>query len=144
MHLTLQLIILLSYLFQTQLRITTKDENFKSRFNVGYIKEGDGKTFPNNGDLATIHYHGTYTQSGKPFDSSIERGDTFGFIVGQNQVILCWEQVIKMMSKNERIKIDCPYDLAYGEKGVIDVIPEKADLTFDIELLEVSKAKDDL
>ena len=51
------------------------------------IKEGDGKTFPMQGDQLTMHYTGTLTDGGKQFDSSVSRGRPFQFVIGIGQVI---------------------------------------------------------
>ena len=51
------------------------------------IKEGDGKTFPKQGDQLTMHYTGTLTDGGKQFDSSVSRGRPFQFVIGIGQVI---------------------------------------------------------
>jgi hypothetical protein len=37
------------------------------------ITEGDGKTFPKNGDTLTVHYEGTLARGGTKFDSSYDR-----------------------------------------------------------------------
>lgn len=51
------------------------------------ITEGDGKTFPKQGDQLTMHYTGTLTEGGKQFDSSVSRGRPFQFVIGIGQVI---------------------------------------------------------
>jgi len=58
--------------------------------------------------------------------------------MGQGSVIACWEQVIRNMSKKERIQITCPYNLAYGVDGAGEYVPPKTDLNFDIEILEIT------
>jgi FK506-binding protein 1 len=40
------------------------------------------------------------------------------------------------MSKGEVATITCPHQYAYGEKGYPGVIPPKATLIFDVELLD--------
>lgn len=51
------------------------------------IKEGDGQTYPKQGDQLTMHYTGTLTNGGKQFDSSVSRGRPFQFVIGIGQVI---------------------------------------------------------
>ena len=40
------------------------------------------------------------------------------------------------MSIGQRCKLIVPYHMAYGEKGYPGVIPQKANLTFDVELFK--------
>ena len=49
------------------------------------------------------------------------------------------------LSLGEKIKVVCPYNLAYGERGVGGVIPPKADLVFEMELIKIEgKGSSDL
>ena len=83
-----------------------------------------------------VHYSG-YLANGKMFDSSVERGEPFEFVLGQAQVIPGWDEGIALMSVGDKLRLVIPYHLAYGEQGRPPMIPEKAELTFDVELVEV-------
>ena len=115
---------------------TTHDPEFEKKFQVTHIKEGDGKTFPKKGDHVYVHYTGTLL-NGKKFDSSVDRGEPFEFDVGTGQVIQCWDMSVIRLSVGEKIKVICPYKLAYGERGAGGVIPPKADLVFEMELIKI-------
>ena len=115
---------------------TTHDPEFEKKFQVTHIKEGDGKTFPKKGDHVYVHYTGTLL-SGKKFDSSVDRGEPFEFDVGVGQVIQCWDMSVIRLSVGEKIKVICPYSLAYGEAGAGRVIPPKSDLVFEMELIKI-------
>ncbi len=41
------------------------------------------------------------------------------------------------MNVGDKLRLLIPYYLAYGEQGRLPMIPAKADLTFDVELMEV-------
>lgn len=97
------------------------------------LKEGEGET-PQTGDNVTVHYTGKLTD-GSVFDSSKERGP-FTFILGIGQVIKGWDQGVAEMKKGEIRELTIPYQLAYGENGYPPVIPPKATLIFEVELLE--------
>ena len=88
------------------------------------------------GKTVKVHYSG-YLADGKMFDSSVERGEPIEFVLGQAQVIAGWEEGITLMSVGDKLRLVIPYHLAYGENGRPPMIPVKADLTFDVELVEV-------
>ena len=120
---------------------TTHDPEFEKKFQVVHMKEGDGKTFPKNGDQVFVHYTGTFLD-GKKFDSSYDRNSPFKFTLGVGQVIKCWDMSVARLSLGEKIKVVCPYDLAYGERGAGGVIPPKADLVFIMELMKIGASSD--
>jgi FKBP-type peptidyl-prolyl cis-trans isomerase len=72
-----------------------------------------------------MHYTGTLL-SGKKFDSSRDRNSTFKFRLGSGQVIKCWEMGVKMLTKGQRAKFNCPPNMAYGASGAGGVIPPNA------------------
>ena len=115
---------------------TTHDPEFEKQFQVTHIKEGDGKTFPKKGDMVSVHYTGTLLD-GKKFDSSYDRKSPFRFTLGAGHVIKCWDMSVARLSLGEKIKVICPYNLAYGERGAGGVIPPKADLVFEMELMKI-------
>jgi len=86
---------------------------------------------------------------GKPVldaDGQPKLGDAppFSFPQGFNRVIQGWDQGFGGMKVGGKRRLFIPWQLAYGAKGhpgpdaAHPGIPEKADLIFDIELVEVS------
>ena len=120
---------------------TTHDPEFEKKFKVEHLKEGDGKTFAKKGDTVFVHYEGTLL-SGKKFDSSYDRKSPLQFTLGVGQVIQCWDMSVARLSLGEKIKVVCPYDLAYGERGAGSVIPPKSDLVFVMELMKIGGTSD--
>jgi len=107
----------------------------KTASGLRYIveKEGTGAS-PVATSQVTVHYTG-YLLNGKKFDSSVDRGQPATF--GLNQVIRGWTEGLQLMKVGGKTKFIIPPDLGYGDSGAGGVIPPKAWLVFDVELLEV-------
>lgn len=87
----------------------------------------------------TVHYTGWLTD-GKKFDSSLDRGQPFSFVLGQKQVIPGWERGVVGMKVGGKRRLTIPPQLGYGARGAGNgVIPPNATLIFEIELLEVGQ-----
>ena len=98
------------------------------------VGDGDEAT---KGKKVTVHYVGVAFSSGEEFDASWNRGQPFGFKLGKGQVIAGWDAGVQGMKVGGRRKLTIPSDLAYGDRGMSSVIPPKATLLFDIELLSI-------
>jgi FKBP-type peptidyl-prolyl cis-trans isomerase len=92
-----------------------------------------GGDHPPNG-MVKMHYTGTLLD-GTKFDSSRDRGQTFDFNLGSGQVISCWEKGVKLLTKGQRAKLNCPPAMAYGARGAGGLIPPNATIQFDVELV---------
>lgn len=87
------------------------------------------------GNTVVVHYTGKLT-NGKVFDSSVDRGEPFSFVLGQGQVIQGWERGILGMKEGGKRKLTIPPNLGYGARPV-GPIPSNSTLIFDVELLKV-------
>jgi peptidylprolyl isomerase len=84
----------------------------------------------------TVNYTG-YLADGTVFDTSRgKRPITFPY--GAHQVITGWDTGFEGMNVGGKRRLYIPYQLAYGDAGRAPVIPAKAALIFDVELLAVS------
>jgi FKBP-type peptidyl-prolyl cis-trans isomerase FkpA len=99
------------------------------------ISEGDGAT-PGPHDTVRVTYRGTLPD-GSEFDSSHRRGKTAEFRM--DGVIACWQEGMQRIRPGGKARLVCPAPLAYGETGVSNVIPPGCPLSFEVELLEVTK-----
>lgn len=94
------------------------------------------------GAKVVVHYSGWLNEAGKKgtkFDSSLDRGKPFSFVLGSHMVIQGWDEGVKGMKVGGKRTLYIPYSMAYGERGFPPVIPSRADLIFDVELLGVNK-----
>lgn len=105
------------------------------------VKEASGAK-PNPGDYVTVHYTGWLDngkgEPGKKFDSSVDRGEPFGFTVGVGQVIRGWDEGILKINKGGKVRLKIPAALGYGPHGAGSIIPPHAPLIFDVELISIN------
>jgi peptidylprolyl isomerase len=85
----------------------------------------------------TVQYTG-YLTDGTKFDSSYDHGQPFTFPYGAHRVIPGWDTGFEGMRIGGKRRLFVPYQLAYGEMGRPPVIPPKAELIFDVEVLSQS------
>lgn len=99
------------------------------------IEHGEGTT-AEWGDWVKVNYKG-YTLDGKVFDSSYKRGKPIEFYIGN--MIAGWNEGLQLMKPGGKVLFVVPSGLAYGPKGLGDVIPPNTTLAFEVELLDSGK-----
>jgi FKBP-type peptidyl-prolyl cis-trans isomerase FkpA len=105
-------------------------------------KAGTGATATAGSDV-TVHYTGwLYDEKakdmrGEKFDSSVDRGEPFTFLLGAGQVIRGWDDGVAGMQVGGKRRLLIPSDYGYGHDGAGGVIPPNASLVFEVELLAV-------
>jgi peptidylprolyl isomerase len=134
----------------------------KTAFALRYqdIKLGTGKE-AEPGKLYKVHYTGWLASDGTKFDSSYDHraplldkdgkpqkdaegkpvlGDPqpLTFPQGRGRLIPGWDQGFGGMKVGGKRRLFIPYQLAYGALGRPPKIPAKADLIFDVELIDVT------
>jgi peptidylprolyl isomerase len=101
------------------------------------LVEGSGEE-AKSGDEVTVDYVGINYRSGKQFDASWDRHESFSFTIGRGEVIPGWDKGVEGMKVGGRRELIIPPDLAYGKTGSPPVIPPNETLIFVIDLREVS------
>lgn len=111
------------------------------------LEEGDGAT-ASVGQQAVVHYTGwLYDDAvpdnrGEKFDSSLDRGQHFRFVLGAGQVIEGWDRGVIGMRVGELRELTIAPELGYGERGAGDVIPPNSTLLFEVRLAALEPGPD--
>jgi FKBP-type peptidyl-prolyl cis-trans isomerase len=92
---------------------------------------------PGATDTVTVNYKGTLI-NGNEFDNSYKRGQPISFPL--NGVIKGWTEGLQLMPVGSKYKFYIPYQLGYGLNDM-QAIPGGSLLVFEVELLDVKKAK---
>ena len=112
----------------------------KGQLKIEILEQGVGRLI-NEGETAVVHYVGMLEDATK-FDSSLDRGEPFSFILGAGYVIKGWEQGVLGMKVGEKRKLIIASELGYGEAGISGLIPSNATLIFEVQLLNVLEKPD--
>ena len=99
------------------------------------LVEGTGEPAV-EGDTVIVDYVGVRSTDGVEFDNSYDR-DPFPVTLGNGSVIQGWEDGLVGAKTGERVQLDIPSDLAYGETARSEVIGENESLTFVIDVRAV-------
>lgn len=93
------------------------------------------------GDTLIVDYVGVRSVDGVEFDNSYDR-TPFPITLGAGSVIQGWEDGLLGAKQGERVQLDIPSELGYGEAARSEVIRENEDLTFVIDVLALVTAAD--
>ena len=97
------------------------------------LQEGAGRT-PMLGNIVGVRYRGTLVD-GTVFDSTEKDPEPF-----RNQLggfIPCLSQALQLMKEGSKVKVSCPADLAYGDRGLPQRVGPSETLVFELELVGV-------
>ena len=130
-------------------------EELPSGLKINFTKKGEGIK-PAEGSKILMNYAG-YLQNGTLFDSNLEeiarkydvydnrRGDAGGYAPTPSdyskdaRLIPGFREGLLAMSIGDKATIFIPAHLAYGERGIPNVIPPNSDLIFELELVGLAE-----
>jgi FKBP-type peptidyl-prolyl cis-trans isomerase FklB len=98
------------------------------------LKAGSGSK-PAATDSVEVKYRGTKLD-GVEFDATPEDKAA---TLNMNQTIMGWREALKQMPVGSKWKIVIPPQLAYGERGVGEVIGPDETLVFEVELVGIKQ-----
>ena len=90
-----------------------------------------------SGQRVVVHYAGVAWSTGREFDASWNRGDTFDFRLGGGEVIEGWDLGVAGMCVGGRRRLTIPPHLGYGSRGAGGVIKGGETLVFVVDLVAV-------
>jgi FKBP-type peptidyl-prolyl cis-trans isomerase FkpA len=103
------------------------------------ILRGDGAV-AEVGDTAVVHYTGWLYDPqgdkfrGAKFDSSVDRGAHFSFVLGAGRVIKGWDLGVVGMQIGEVRELTIAPEMGYGDRGAGGIILPGSTLVFVVEL----------
>ena len=110
-------------------------ETLPSGVTIVHTTVGTGAA-PQASSTVRVHYRGTLA-NGQEFDSSYKRNAPASFPLGR--VIPCWTEGLQKIKVGGKATLTCPPATAYGDRGAGGVVPPKATLTFEVELLAIER-----
>lgn len=100
------------------------------------INEGKGNK-PSISDTVTVNYKGMLID-GTEFDSSYKRNQPATFPL--SDVIEGWQEGLQLIAPGGKLKLFVPPQLAYGKKGIGNIIQPNSLLVFEVELLKIENS----
>ncbi len=102
------------------------------------LKQGAGKS-PGLEDTVELHYRGTLTD-GTEFHNSYKRDKPVAFQVGSTPYA-GWREALQLMKVGSKWKIYLPGELAFGERGLGDIVGPYEVVIFELEIFSIKPAE---
>ncbi|MBI3134680.1 MAG: FKBP-type peptidyl-prolyl cis-trans isomerase [Bacteroidetes bacterium] len=96
-----------------------------------------GKT-PEKNQLITFDYFAFIKgEDGHLYDNSFKNGVSFSFKFENAGVVDGLHQGMSVMKAGENAYFEIPAKLAYGKKGLLDLVPENSDIVYDVRVVSI-------
>ncbi|MET0324853.1 MAG: FKBP-type peptidyl-prolyl cis-trans isomerase [Ilumatobacteraceae bacterium] len=102
---------------------------------VTEITPGTGEP-AEDGDTVLVNYVGVRSEDGTQFDTNFG-GEPIAVTLGAGGVIAGWDQGLVGTTQGQRVQLDIPNDLAYGDTPRGDVIQAGDALSFVVDVLAI-------
>ena len=102
------------------------------------IAKGAGNS-AEDGDLVSIYYN-MYNTADKLVDSNYGN-EPLSFVCGSGQMVPGIDEVVRMMREGGKATIIVPSQMGFGDIAVDEALPANSIVIFDLELVEVQKAR---
>lgn len=108
------------------------------------LKMGEGEPVV-KGQHVEIHYRGFLyddrqkDNKGRAFDNSYDRNMTLSFTAGDGKVLKGWDEGVLGMKQHGLRRLTIPAKDAYGDRGAEPLVPPKAILVYEVELVSVKQ-----
>ena len=119
-------------------KYTAAKGRMKPRPKEVVLKEAKARAEILTEEKYSLEFLGRVEKDAANFDTSVDRGHPFTFVLGRGQVIKGWDEGVKTMKAGGKRKLIIPANLGYGARGAGGAIPPGANLIFDVELLGVN------
>jgi hypothetical protein len=116
-----------------------EDADSVAELKIKTVKPGNASNFPKFGDSVCVQYE-AFLSDGTLFDSSYRRNQPLYFKLGSGQVISAFEFALPTMSRGQKIRMTVPPHMGYGDEGYPPIIPPRATLKYELELVTFANA----
>jgi FKBP-type peptidyl-prolyl cis-trans isomerase FkpA len=110
---------------------------------VEILQPGSGPK-ADSGTIATVYYTGKLLKTGTAFDSNrdpkFSHTDPFDVSIGTSATVRGFDEGLRYFAKGGKGRIFMPSEVAYGGRGIQDVIPPFSTLVFEVEVINVKPA----
>jgi len=93
------------------------------------------QVFPKKDQLITFHYFAYRTgKTARMYTNSYEKGEPFQIKFENDNVVEGLHIGLAQVGANEKAFIEIPAKMAYGKKGLLDLVPSNTDIIFDVRV----------
>jgi len=93
------------------------------------------QVFPKKNQLITFHYFAYRTgDKARMYTNSYEKGEPFQVKFENDNIVKGLHIGLAQISANEKAFIEIPSEMAYGKKGLLDLVPSNTDIVFDVRV----------